>query len=92
MAYRDPEAQRARNRECFRRRTAERIAQGLCPRCGIAYPAPGRVLCERCAEKRRVAQRVRDAKRRATGKPRYTNPEKQRNPELGITLLMPSSF
>lgn len=77
MAYRDPEAQRARNRECFRRRTAERIAQGLCPRCGIAYPAPGRVLCERCAEKRRVAQRVRDAKRRATGKPRYTNPEKE---------------
>ena len=77
MVYRDPEAQRARNRECFRRRTTERIAKGICPRCGIAHPSPGRVLCERCAEKRRVAQRARDAKRRAAGKSRYTNPEKE---------------
>ena len=66
MAYRDPETGRERNREGFRRRTAERRAQGLCPRCGTTQPAPGRILCEPCAEKRRKAERVRDANRRAT--------------------------
>ena len=44
MAYKDSEVGRARNRECFRKRTATRRAQGLCPRCGAAAPVPGRSL------------------------------------------------
>ena len=78
MAYKDPEKGLARGRDSFRRRTTERRAKGLCPRCGIEQPTPGRILCGSCAEKRRLAQRVRDAKRRATGKARYTDPGKQR--------------
>ena len=34
MAYRDPAVRRARDRERFRKRYDERIAPGLCPRCG----------------------------------------------------------
>ena len=70
MAYRDLETGRALDRERFRRRTAKRRAQGLCPRCGLTPPASGRSLCETCAEKQRVAGRARDAKLRADGKPR----------------------
>ena len=43
MAYRDLETGRARDRERFSKRTAERRAKGLCPRCGLTPPAPG--LC-----------------------------------------------
>ena len=42
MAYKDIEVQRARDRERFRKRTAERIAAGLCPLCGDRPPAPER--------------------------------------------------
>ena len=38
MGYRDPARQRAADRERFRKRTAERVAQGLCPRCGESSP------------------------------------------------------
>ena len=48
---------RARNHERFRRRTAERVAQSLCPRCGECPPAAGHRLCASCAEKQRVADR-----------------------------------
>ena len=78
MAYKDPEEGRARDRERFRRRTAERIAQGLCPNCGKKPPEPERRLCAPCAGKRREAERVRDATRRAAGKPRHGNPETER--------------
>ena len=78
MAYRNPDTGRERGRESFRRRTAERRAQNLCPKCGKAPPEPDRSLCELCAEKRRKAERARDAKRRALGQKRYTNPEKER--------------
>ena len=78
MAYRNPEEGRARDRERFRKRTAERIAQGLCPNCGKAPPEPERRLCAPCAGKRREAERARDAKRRAAGKPRYRNSETER--------------
>ena len=77
MAYRDPEEGRARDRERLRRRTAERIARGLCPRCGEAPPAPERKVCEPCAGKRNRAERTRDARLRAAGKPRW-NPERAR--------------
>ena len=52
------------------RRTAERAAQGLCPKCGKQPPAPGRSLCEACNEKRNRASRARDARLRAAGMPR----------------------
>lgn len=70
MAYRDPEQGRAADRARFRRRTEQRQAAGLCPRCGVRPPEPGRSTCEPCAEKRRIAGRARDAKLRAIGKPR----------------------
>lgn len=80
MAYRDPEVRQARDRERFARRTAERRAAGLCPRCGERRPAPDLSLCEPCSEKRRVAGRARDARLQAAGKPRR-NPEKARASE-----------
>ena len=82
MAYKDPEEGRARDRERFRRRTAERIAQDLCPRCGKAPPAPERKVCGSCAGKRNRAGRARDARLRAAGKPRR-NPERARAYERG---------
>ena len=70
MAYADPAVQRAADRERFRKRTAERIAAGQCPRCGTVPPAPERSVCDSCAEKRNRASRARDARLRAEGKPR----------------------
>ena len=70
MVYADPEVGKARDRERFRRRTEERIAAGLCPRCGVQPPAPERRLCDGCAAKRNAASRARDARLRAEGKPR----------------------
>ena len=77
MAYRDPEVQRQRDRERFRRRTAERRARGLCPRCGDRPPATARTVCEPCADKRNRTGRARDARLRAEGKPRR-DPERAR--------------
>ena len=68
MAYHDPETGRARDRERFARRTAERRAAGLCPRCGQAPAAPERTVCEDCGEKRREADRARYAAGKAAGK------------------------
>ena len=62
MAYRDPETGRERDRERFRKRTAERRAAGLCPRCGDRPPTPERSVCEPCGERRRIAGRARDAR------------------------------
>ena len=56
-------------------RTAERVAQGLCPRCGRQAPAPGRAVCDPYAEKRRIADRGRAAKRRAAGIQRVRDPK-----------------
>ena len=81
MPYKDPAVGRQRDRERFRRRTAERLARGVCPKCGKAPPAPDRSLCAACNEKRRIADRARRAKRLAAGKPRYKNPEKARATE-----------
>ena len=78
MAYRDPAVGRARDLERYHRRTAQRRAQGLCPRCGKRPPQPGRSLCEPCAEKHRISGRVSDAKRRARGRKRRRNTEKAR--------------
>ena len=70
MAYKDPDEQRCKDRERFRKRSASRIAQGLCPRCGERTPLPERSLCGPCNEKRNKASRARDARLRAEGKPR----------------------
>ena len=68
---------RPADRERFQRRTAARIAQGLCPKCGKQPPAAGLIHCEPCTEKRNRASRARDARLRAAGKPRR-NLEKAR--------------
>lgn len=70
MAYKDPAVRRARDRERIQKRTAERRAAGLCPRCGACPPAARHSLCEPCAEKRRLAERARNARLRAAGIPR----------------------
>ena len=70
MAYRDVETRKLRDRERIKRRTADRKARGLCPRCGDCPPADGLSVCGSCAEKRRLAGRARDARLRAEGKPR----------------------
>ena len=67
MAYKDPGHGRARDRERYRRRTAERLSRGMCPRCGEARPVADHSLCQCCGEKRRQAERARCAKARAAG-------------------------
>ncbi len=80
MACRNPEVRKARDRERIARRTASRIAQDLCPRCGKVPPAPGRSVCAGCAAKRNRAGRARDARPRAAGMPRR-DPETVRQSE-----------
>ena len=41
MAYRDIEVRRLKDRERVARRTAARLAAGLCPRCGKTEPHRG---------------------------------------------------
>ena len=70
MPHKNPEVRRARDRERIAQRTAERLAAGLCPKCGQCPPEPGRRNCAPCAEKARAAGRARDARLRAAGQPR----------------------
>ena len=51
----------------LRRRHAERLASGLCTRCGRLPPEPSHKLCGRCAEKRRAADKTRRDRARARG-------------------------
>ena len=69
MPHRDLERRREYERERHRKRTADRRAQGLCPRCGKHRPAPGRSLCELCGERDRETRRARYAEARAGGAP-----------------------
>ncbi len=73
MAYRDPAQGRAADRERFRKRTEQRRAAGVCPRCGVREPENGLALCGVCAEKRRAWERARDTRRRASGVQRRRN-------------------
>ena len=73
MAYRDPDQGRAADRERFRKRTEQRRAAGLCPRCGARAPENGLALCGVCAEKRRAWDRDRDARRQTAGIQRRRN-------------------
>ena len=67
VAYKDPEQGRACDLKRYRRRTAERLARGMCPRYGEAQPVADHSLCQCCGEKRRKAERARCAKARAAG-------------------------
>ena len=64
---RDPEKARAFERRRYRRKLAERQAEGLCTCCGKAPAAPERAVCEGCGEKRCDAPAMRRARR--AGKP-----------------------
>ena len=79
MPHKKPEDARAYDRERYRRRTADRLARGLCPRCGKHPPAPERKVCEPCGERARDSERLRYAGARARGA-RYggRNPENRR--------------
>ena len=68
MAYRKVEDVRAWQRRRYRRQSAERVARGLCPKCGKRPPAPNRSTCEQCLEQRRAADRASYAKAKAEGK------------------------
>ena len=75
MPYRDLDRRRQYERERTRRRTADRLSRGLCPRCGRNPPEAGRSQCASCNRKRRAADRARAAKRRAAGVKRVRDPE-----------------
>ena len=68
MAYKDLGHGRACDRERYHRRTTERLARGMCPRCGEARPVTDHSLCRSCGDKRRKAERARCAKAKAAGK------------------------
>ena len=53
----------------LRRQHAERVASGLCTRCGKAPPERGLKMCSDCNEKRRAADRARRTRARAEGMP-----------------------
>jgi len=78
MAYRDRARQLAADRERFRKRSEQRRAAGLCPKCGSREPENGLSLCGVCAEKRRAWDRARDARRRAAGVKRQRNRSAER--------------
>ena len=69
MPHKDLEARRAYERERHRRRTAERQALGICPKCGHGNPAPGRSQCESCLERARASERARYARSKTAGEP-----------------------
>ncbi len=61
---RDANARRAEYARA-RQRAAERVAAGMCSKCGSAKPEPGRRLCARCGDNRRRRERARYAAARA---------------------------
>ena len=79
MPHKDPGKARAYERERHRKRTAERLVRGLCPKCGKTPPAPGRSVCAPCGERGRKSERARYARGKAEGK-RYggRKPESRR--------------
>ena len=64
---RDPDRARTYGREHRRRLIEERLARGLCPKCGKQQPAPERSLCGSCGNKRREAERARYVEAKARG-------------------------
>ena len=68
MPYKDPGKAREHGRERYRRLTKERLASGMCPKCGRESLPPGRSLCHSCGEKKRKAERARYARAKAEGR------------------------
>ena len=66
MPLKDPAKKQLRDRR-NRQRHAERVAGGVCTRCGRLPPAPGLKVCGACAEKRRATDRARRARARQQG-------------------------
>lgn len=64
---RNKEKARAYERERPRRQVVERIARGVCAKCGSNPAESGQRLCETCAEKRREYDRSRYAEARDRG-------------------------
>lgn len=94
MAYRDPKVRREKDRERSRKRVAERLAAGLCTRCGRRPPETGRNICGPCTDKRNRASRARDARLRAAGLPRRDveharRYERERSRREGNSAAMP---
>ena len=69
MADQVSAARQQRNLASYHRRVAERIAQGMSPKCGQRPPAPDRRQCEPCAEKARGAECIRAERLQTDGKP-----------------------
>ncbi len=69
---------RRRDRERRRRLVENRIARGVCTRCGARRPVDGGRTCVVCRRKRRKADRARSEKRRAAGIRRVRDPNARR--------------
>ena len=63
---RDPVARKAEYRRA-RQRAVDRVARGLCGKCGLHEHEPDRRLCAGCGEQARRVERKRYAKARAAG-------------------------
>ena len=61
------EAKRRSARARSKKRQRERIAAGLCIRCGVHPPAEGGATCLTCRDKRQAAERQKYEQRRAAG-------------------------
>ena len=68
MPYKDLGKARENERERYRRLTKERLASGMCPKCGREHLPPDRRLCHPCGEKKRKAERARYARAKAEGR------------------------
>ena len=68
MCDQDIERRRARDLERYHRRTAERVARGLCPKCGKRPPELESAVCAPCGERRRATAHARYARGKAAGK------------------------
>ncbi len=68
MPYKDRDKAREHGRERYRRLTKERLASGMCLKCGRDPLPPGRSLCHACGEKKRKAERARYARAKAEGR------------------------
>ena len=68
VPYKDLGKAREQDRERYRRLTRERLASGMCPKCGRESLPPDRGLCHTCGEKKRKAERARYARGKAEGR------------------------
>ena len=68
MARKDTAKDRASARQRQRQRHADRLASGVCTRCGATPPVPGRLKCERCLERQRASDKARRDRAKTEGK------------------------